>query len=453
MLVGHMPHVTCVNPAQSLDDAARARLPAQANAAVWGLGSGLVSSTLVVYLVLSLEPQAAGLGVSLILAAPQLVGLGRLAAAPFALGGQTRKRFCLATYLASGIVLAALPALVVARDQLPPQAALVGVVSVWCVYHLLEYLATVALWAWLGDLVPLDHRGLFIGRRDRWLNAGRMTGMLGGGLFAWRCQQVTQWQWAAYVVPAGCGAILLMLAVVPLLFLPVGPPAASGVVREVPARFRWRQLLTPLADARLSRLLIYGCWFSFFNGLTQTVQNVFPARILDVSLFWMLAFRTGMTCGQTLIGPQVGRWADRFGNRPVLIVSQAIVAAGMLAYMRATPDTWSLIGLAWLAWVAYAGINIGVPNLLLKLAPAGEAGACVAAYFAVTGICYGVSTVLGGLAFDQLRGSSFLIRHWQLDRYEFLFFFGAVTRTMGVVLLLGIDEPRPAAVLNPEQAV
>jgi MFS family permease len=222
-----------------------------------------------------------------------------------------------------------------------------------------------------------------------------------------------------------------MLAVVPLLFMPVGPATPSGAGREAPPRFRWRQLLTPLADARLSRLLIYGCWFSFFNGLTQTVQGVFPRQILDVGVFWMLAFRTAMTAGQTLVGPQVGRWADRYGNRPVLIVSQVIVAAGLLAYMRATPETWELIALAWLAWVAYAGINIGVPNLLLKLSPAGQSGPCVASYFALTGICYGVSTVLGGFAFDQLRGSSFLIRHWQLDRYEFLFFFGAVTRAMG----------------------
>lgn len=424
--------------------AGQARWPADWNAALWALGNGLVNSTLVVYLVLSLEPDAAGLGVSLILAAPQLVGLGRLAAARFALAGATRKRFCLLMYLASGLVLAALPALAVARDRLPPYAALAGVVAVWCLYHLLEYLATVALWAWLGDLVPLEHRGLFIGRRDRWLNGGRVMGMLAGGLFAWQCEHGAAWKWAAYVVPAACGAGLMMLAVVPLCFLPVGPAAKNTAAHAAAPSFRWRQLLTPLADMRLSRLLIYGCWFSFFNGLTQTVQGVFPARILEVSVFWMLAFRSAMTAGQTLVGPQVGRWADRYGNRPVLIVSQLIVAAGMLAYMRATPETWGLIGLAWLAWVAYAGINIGVPNLLLKLSPPGQSGACLASYFALTGLCYGISTVLGGVAFDLLRGSSFLIRHWLLDRYEFSFFFGAVTRAMGAILLLGIDEPRPA---------
>ncbi len=379
----------------------------------------------------------------------QLIGLGRLGAARFARGGTSRKRFCIANYFASGLVLAALPALAVGQQRLPPKAALGGVVAVWCLYHLLEYLATVALWAWLRDLVPLAHRGLFIGRRERWLNAGRTIGMLGGGVFAWQCGRIPDWKWAAYAVPAAAGAVFLMVAVIPLLAMPIGAagPASRGGGAEPgqPAEFRWRQLLTPLFDRRLSRLMIFGCWFSFFNGLTQTAQGVFPVRSLELELIWLLGFRTAMTFGQTLVSPQVGLWADRFGNRPVLMVSQVIVALGLWGYMKASPEQWWLIGLAWFAWIAYAGINIGVPNLLLKLSPPGQAGACVASYFALTGICYGVSTIIGGLAFDYLQGQTIFVRNSPLDRYEFLFLFGIITRMTGVVFLLAIDEPRPVS--------
>jgi len=41
-----------------------------------------------------------------------------------------------------------------------------GIGLLWCTYHLLEYLGTVALWAWLADLVPLRIRGRFLGRRE-----------------------------------------------------------------------------------------------------------------------------------------------------------------------------------------------------------------------------------------------------------------------------------------------
>jgi MFS family permease len=411
------------------------------------MGNGLVSSTLIVYLVQSLG--ASGLGVGLILAAPQLIGLGRLGAARFSRGGTSRRRFCIGNYFASGLVLAALPALAVNHQRLLPKAALAGVVAVWCLYHLLEYLATVALWAWLRDLVPLAHRGLFIGRRERWLNAGRVIGMLGGGLFAWQCGQSADWKWAAYVVPAAAGAVFLMAAVIPLLAMPIGSTAPASGAEDAgsgqPSSFRWRQLLTPLVDPRLSRLMIYGCWFSFFNGLTQSAQGVFPVRVLDLQLIWLLGFRTAMTCGQTLVSPQVGRWADRFGNRPVLMVSQAIVALGLWGYMQADAERWWLIGLAWFAWIAYAGINIGVPNLLLKLSPPGQAGACVASYFALTGICYGVSTIVGGLAFDHLQGQTIFVRNSPLDRYEFMFLFGIITRSTGIVFLLAVDEPPTVA--------
>jgi hypothetical protein len=288
---------------------------------------------------------------------------------------------------------------------------------------------------------------LFIGRRDRWLNAGRMAGMLCGGLFAWQCGYLPDWNWAAYVVPAAAGSLLLMAAVVPLTAMPVGPAnSAAGIDAawsgQVPG-FRWRHLFTPLLDPRLSRLMIFGCWFSFFNGLTQSAQGVFPVRMLDLPLLVMLGLRTGMTFGQTLVGPQIGRWADQFGNRRVLIVSQVIVAIGLWGYMKASPEHWWLIALAWLLWIGYAGINIGVPNLLLKLSPPGQAGACVASYFALTGICYGVSTILGGVAFDYLQGQTIFVRNEPLDRYQFMFLFGIITRMTGVVFLLAIDEPPP----------
>jgi hypothetical protein len=72
----------------------------------------------------------------------------------------------------------------------------------------------------------------------------------------------------------------------------------------------------------------------------------------------------------------------------------------------------------------------------------------VACYFALTGICYGVSTICGGLAFDYLQGQTIFVRNTPLDRYQFMFFFGVITRMTGVVFLLAIDEPRPVVQEN-----
>ena len=109
------------------------------------------------------------MAVSLILAAPRIAGLLRLAAPRLIRWFGSRKRFCLASYALSLAVLALLPACVATRSMGTPTVGLIVLVVAWCVYHLLEYLGTVALWAWLGDLVPLRIRGRFLGRRERWM--------------------------------------------------------------------------------------------------------------------------------------------------------------------------------------------------------------------------------------------------------------------------------------------
>ncbi len=77
-----------------------------------------------------------------------------------------------------------------------------AVVVLWSAYHLVEYLATIALWSYMGDLAPRRIRGTFIGIRERWLTVGRIGGMVISGLFAyaWRKWLPGQPVWIGYAV-------------------------------------------------------------------------------------------------------------------------------------------------------------------------------------------------------------------------------------------------------------
>ena len=170
-------------------DRRRAMRLANWNGALWAAGNGLTSSFLVIYLAMEFNAPGMGLGIGLILAAPQLAGLLRLAAPPLIGRLGERKRFCLAMYLCSALLLLGLP-LAAAPGWLPsPTYSLAALVALWCAYQVLEYLGTVALWSWLADLVPLRIRGRFLGRRERWMAAGQAAGMLACGLFVWQWQK------------------------------------------------------------------------------------------------------------------------------------------------------------------------------------------------------------------------------------------------------------------------
>ena len=205
------------------------------NGAIWAIGNGLASTTLVIYLALELGAGRIGLGISLIVAAPRIAGLLRLAA-PALIGRLTdRRRFCLGAYLLGSLVLFGLP-LAAAPGCLPSAgASLAALVVLWCLYHLLEYLGTVALWSWLADLVPLEIRGRFIGRRERWMVTGQAAAMLAGGLctWGWHHNHPESARWIGYAIPALLGVCFMIGSLVPLALMPLIPTkATSRTVRK-----------------------------------------------------------------------------------------------------------------------------------------------------------------------------------------------------------------------------
>jgi hypothetical protein len=223
------------------------------NGACWGLGNGLVSSSLIVYL--AGEYGAAGLAVSLILAAPRLVGVLRLGAPLLIQAMGDRQKFCVRMFLAAALVLLSLPVLSAPGLWPTPGFSLAALICLWTLYHLLEFLGLVALWSWIGTVVPDRIRGRFIGRRGGLLNALQVVGMAAGagGAWWWRqhCEQLGQTDaiWRGYAACVLTGAALFCLAVWPLVrvkkgsgailfgtpFAPGGVGNPSRIVRLAPS--------------------------------------------------------------------------------------------------------------------------------------------------------------------------------------------------------------------------
>ena len=221
----------------------------------------------------------------------------------------------------------------------------------------------------------------------------------------------------------------------------------------------WKSIARPFADNRFLRLLLFGCWFSFSNGLTQTVQTTYTAQVLQISLLAILSVQTGMRLGQLCISPALGRMTDRIGNLPVMIFCLFLTAQGPLFYLFSTPrQPWWFVG-AWILWIAYAGLNIALPNLMLKLSPGKSSGATasntpcatgsasasntsyIAAYFTVTGVCYAANTILGGWLFDCYGKSSFEFFGNALDYNQWIFLIGWAARCLGLLALWLVIEP------------
>jgi MFS family permease len=410
------------------------------NGMIWSFGNGLVSTMLVVYLAMDLGLEVVGLGVSLILAAPHIVGLLRMGAPAMIRRLGDRKTFCLATFALSGLTLLALPLTVAGRLLPSARASLYALVAVWCVFHLFQYLATVALWSWLADLVPLRIRGRFIGRRERSMVAAGAVAMISAGLFA-HCTGEHGFDWPAwirYTVPTLLGSLFMLAAIVPLARMPrVGPSQTASTARR-PSLDTLKSLAAPLRDRRFLGLILFGCWLSFFNGVTQSAHYVYGWRVLGVGLFAMLSLRTITRVGQFSLSPTCGRLADRLGNRPVLIPCLFLVAQGPLFYFFSTPGHPWWLAVAWIVWIAYAGINVALPNLMLRLSPQRSNAPYIAAYYAITGLCYAAATITGGYLVDSPQNPIFQFCQTVagMGHYQAIFLLGWLARMAAVPILI-----------------
>jgi MFS family permease len=415
------------------------------SAFLWGLGSGLASTTLIVFL--ARRQGASGLAIAWILAAPSLVGLLRLATPAWLDRVASRRRFCVGIFLSSAMMLAALPALA-APGVIPSRSgATMAMGAAWAMFQLLDYIGVIALWSWLGDLVPARVRGSFLGRREACLNGGAMTGSVLAIAVSALWDRLSllfgagDVQWNAYATCAVAGALSFAMASVALLRMAdmSHGPATSGA-----ARFQWRSLLAPIVDRRFRSFMTFGVWFSISNGLIQAAQTLYPIGPLGISFGVKKTLDGALRGGKAALLPRVGRLIDRRGNVPVLAAGQAMIALAPLLFLYASPAApWWIVG-AYGCWLAYSCHDIALPNLMLGLSAPGESASYAAAWFAWTQLAYSLSTLAGGALLDWFTESwePISLAGRPIDHYFVLFLGSWALKSFGVPLAARIRDPQ-----------
>jgi hypothetical protein len=247
--------------------------------------------------------------------------------------------------------------------------------------------------------------------------------------------------WQAYAACGVAGAVLFAAAVVPLAKMADLPLASDA---SPVAALRWQQLLRPLVDRRFRRLMAFGAWHSFSNGIIQAAQNKFPIDVLGFSFAEKRMLDGGSRGVQAALLPTIGGVVDRRGNVPILAAAQGVISLAPLFFLLATPEAkWWLLG-AYAAWLAYGGQNVTLPNLMLGLSPRRQRAAYAAAWFAWTQLAYAVSVLAGGWLLDWLaaRLGPREFAGLTVDHYLVLFAASCVLKMCGVPLALRVPEPR-----------
>lgn len=122
-----------------------------------------------------------------------------------------------------------------------------------------------------------------------------------------------------------------------------------------------------------------------------------------------------------------------------MFVAQLLVSLGPLFFLIATPEArWWVAG-AFVVWIAYALLNVGLDTLKLRLADQENNAPYLTVFYALSDLANAVTILIGGALYETLTAGN----ERSLEVFAWLFLIGWVLRTLTAGLILRLED-RPA---------
>jgi MFS family permease len=318
---------------------------------------------------------------------------------------------------------------------------------------------------WITDIVPADKRGRYFGVRNVY---GGITGMIasvGGGLFLDHVVKEDHWsQRAAFAALFGLSCVLGLLA----FFCAMSSPDPQEIEPRVtvPYSMSWahaiRSYTLPLKDISYRPIIILTL---AVTGAQSFAGNFFIAYQLDkhqlhfsYGVVQLLAIAVSIP--SLLAMPIWGYLADKFGNKPVLILSTLLILPIPILWCTTSPDSYSglftsvaghlaisttkltVIVINVFAALGWSGIGMGQFNLMIGAAPKESRAVYLSVMTALGGIVGGISPLLGGAIMQVLSHVDFPTHGLVRSNYHVLFILSAFVRIFILLAAVRLTETR-----------
>jgi MFS family permease len=278
-------------------------------------------------------------------------------------------------------------------------AVLVGAVAL---YQALAAIAGCAWNSWMRDLVPETDFGRFFGRRSTATTALATAIALLGGLLidGWK-RHVPGDPAVAYSALFVASAAFGFCGVWLLSITPEQPMPPVTQRTQV-----FTLLITPFRDRNFRRLMVFLSSWNFAANLAAPFFAVYMLKTLGYAMTTIIALTMASQLSNIAALGLWGNLIDRFSNKGVLQISAPLFLVCTLG--------WTFTGLAWmgsatlyllvvihvLMGIATAGVALASGNIVMKLSPAGQATAFLAASSVVSATCGAIAPIIGGLCAD-----------------------------------------------------
>ncbi len=336
---------------------------------------------------------------------------------------------------------------------------LVGVIAI---SSLFGSLSGVAWLAWMSELVPENTRGSYFGKRNMIASACGMVAILLGGKF------LTSWQ-TRFGEDSPFGFIIIFIiglfaGILATWFLARIPETGTGKGNNG-QELGFSAFLKPLKDKNFLKLIIFASAWMFAIQIAAPFYGVFMIENLKIDFTAITIFGTFATFATLFMMKIWGPISDKLGNKPIIIVSGAVLILVPFIWILALPGNFYIPVMTAhiLSGAFMAGAMLSQFNIMIKLSPVEGRSIYLALFAAISGTAGAVAPVIGGILSGMLEAVNFQFFSYNVTNLQVIFLISAVLQAVTLLFILKIKEPSastPVAVimqlkndLNPQAGI
>jgi MFS family permease len=298
--------------------------------------------------------------------------------------------------------------------------------------------------SWTSDLVPENIRGSFFGTRNMLNGAAGMLTMLILGYFLDFMKGREDWGLSA----AFC-VIFLTAVVFGSLSLRFLKCISNVPVIRNAERASFREHISfPFKDGSFRRFLFFVAGWAFAVHIASPFFTLYFLRELKLS-YGFVATLGMISALADLTGMRIwGAISDRVRNKPVIQFAGWVVAFLPLAWVTMVrpgsivmPMVLHVIGGGF-----WAGVNLCMNNLLIKVAPQENKTIYLSSYNVIAGIGAATGPILAGLAIKFMGDFNLHLFGWKLLPLHVIFFTSTLMRVISLQFLRKVTEPEEVTV-------
>ena len=398
--------------------------------------------------------------ISLLAAIPAFVGLLQLFSSYFAQRYGNRKAIVRYTCAASRLLW--LPMLLIPFSMLPHKAWVPAFLLLTLLSSALINIANPLWTAWISDLVPENHRGRYFGVKNMY---GGIVGMLASVAAGYFLDAVKKHR--LLTDPAAFGTLFgisVLCGIVSFFLGGASPDVPGGGTANAEdlssgTRAAIAYYKKPFVDKNFLKIIMFYAGFLVAQSIAGQffVVNQIKYLRLNYTAFQLLAAVSSLA--SLAVMPLWGYLADKYGNKPILMISCALVIIPPFQWLLSSPDgipgLWmfdahhvlhisydklNIAVLNTIAGVGWAGVGLTQFNMMIGEAPPENRTVYVSAIAAVSGLAGGIAPVAGGALLTLMRHVTFPTHGPIRNGYHVLFVISGILRAGFLLMLPGIDE-------------